>query len=99
VKPYRLTPEARLDLVAIWDYVADRSRIDAANAVLDELVRAMDLLAEAPMIGHIRPEYAPEAYRFWPVFSCLVVYRPTAPLAVVSILHGHRDIRAALRHR
>ena len=57
----------------------------------------MQLLAENPMIGHIRQDLAGDDVRFWPVFKYLIVYHPeTKPLQVVRVLHGRRDLKALL---
>ena len=59
----------------------------------------MRRLAETPGLGHVREDLAAidPALRFWPVYSYLIVYRAeTAPLEVVRVLHGARDVRRIL---
>ena len=57
----------------------------------------MQRLAENPGIGHVRSDLTDEDVRFWPVFKYLVIYRPeTAPLEIVRVLHGRRDVERIL---
>ena len=59
---------------------------------MDELFEAFEHLAEWPGSGHTRRDLTQRDVRFWPVRSYLVVYREKAPLQIVAILHGARDI-------
>jgi plasmid stabilization system protein ParE len=60
-------------------------------------------VAEAPLRGHTRPDLTTRPLRFWtlaryPTYA--VVYRPdTAPLQIVAVMHGKRDIRRILKQR
>jgi toxin ParE1/3/4 len=57
-------------------------------------------LAGAPGAGHWRRDLTDEDVKFFPVYSCLIVYRPKAkPLQIVSILHGRRDLEGILKDR
>ena len=60
-------------------------------------------MAESPMRGHYRPDLTARPLRFWTVTrypNYTVVYRPeTAPLQVVAVLHGKRNIRRILEQR
>ena len=55
MKDFVLTPRAELDLVEIWEYVA-QDDMDAADRVLDELEEAMYKLAQMPGMGHVRED-------------------------------------------
>ena len=46
-----VTPEARADLLDIWNYIAEDS-IESADRVLARLYDAFTRLAEAPGMGH-----------------------------------------------
>ena len=92
----RIAPRADADLDAIWDYIA-RDNQRAADRVEDDLHSAMRMLAEYPGIGHTRPD-VPSGYRFWRVYSFLIVYRIDGDaLVVVRVIHGSREIRRQLR--
>jgi plasmid stabilization system protein ParE len=57
----------------------------------------MELLADNPAIGHVRPDLTHQHVRCWSVFKYLVIYRPdTKPLEIVRVLHGRRDVKRLL---
>ena len=98
----RVTPSARRDILAIWEFIA-RDDPDAADRRIDRLESAAALLARMPRAGHQRPDLADERHLFWTVGSYVVVYRPLrlgagargqSGIAVVRVLHGARDIAA-----
>ncbi len=94
---YFYSPEARLDLFAIWEYIA-RDNLDAADRVEQEIQRAVQLLVTQPELGHHRSDLTSKPVRFWPVHSYLIVYDPAArPLEVIRILSGYRDVAALLQ--
>jgi plasmid stabilization system protein ParE len=99
---YALTPLAKADIFEIWSYIAEDSQ-DAANRVEQAIYDACKFVAEAPLRGHSRPDLTSHSLRFltltrYPNYT--VVYRPeTAPLQVVAVLHGKRNIRRILARR
>ena len=91
-----LTPTAKGDLLKILEYL-EGDNPNAILKVVDALDDAMQLLADNPGIGHLRPDLTPQDVRFWSVFKYLVIYRPdTKPLEIVRVLHGRRDVRRLL---
>lgn len=91
------SPEARLDLLEIWEYIA-RDNVDAADRVEREIEQAISRLARNPEIGHFRRDLTSKPVRFWAVYSYLVIYNPaTHPLEIVRILSGYRDVAALLK--
>jgi toxin ParE1/3/4 len=89
---YVLSGPAASDLHDIDTYIA-KINPAAAERTVDDLERTMRLISEMPGIGHVRPELAGGAYRFFPVGSYLIVYLPGAsPLSIVRVLHQARDI-------
>jgi len=99
---YALTPLAKADIFDIWCYIADDSE-DAADRVEQAIYDACALVAQSPMRGHSRPGITSRSLRFWTLTrypNYTVVYRPdTAPLQVVAVLHGKRNIRRILKQR
>lgn len=96
MKPYELTEPARSDLFDIWNHIAQDS-LDTANRVMDDLERAMERLAEYPQLGHRRTDVHDLRYRFWTVYSYVIVYAPdTSPLQISRVIHGHRNVPAVL---
>ena len=84
---YRLAPEAKRDLEAIWLYTLEEWGLEQANRYTDELTDVFAQLAVGPQLGtacdHIRT-----GYRRSRVGRHLVYYRVTDyGIAVVRILH------------
>jgi len=96
---YLVSPQALEDLQSIWGFIALDSPI-GADKVLEELFAAFEKLAEWPGQGHTRSDLTDREVRFWPVGSHLIVYRgDLAPLQIVAVLHGARDIPTVMRNR
>ena len=94
---FELTPGASQDLDEIEACIAQDSP-DAARRVILELQTAMQRLAEFPNLGHRRPDVDDPRYRFWVVFSYLIVYIPdTDPLQIIRVVHAYRDLPAMLK--
>jgi len=72
---YRLTARAEVDVDAIADFIASDS-IDAAVKVVLAFEEAFALLASRPGIGHSREDLTARPFKFWGVYSYLVVYDP-----------------------
>ncbi len=94
---YQLTPEARVDLFTIWEYIA-QDNISAADRIVTRLERAFQLLAAFPKKGHRRADvHTSKPVLFWPDGAYVIVYRPESkPLIIVRIVHGARDLTALL---
>ncbi len=46
-----------------------------------------------PGMGHFREDLLDKRFRFWNVWSYLIVYRWEAkPIEVIAIVHGARDV-------
>ena len=97
-----LTPLAKTDIFHIWSYIAENS-VDAADCVEQAFYEACAFVAEAPLRGHSRPDLTTRQLRFWTLTrypNYTVVYRPeTAPIQILAVLHGKRDIRRILKER
>ena len=84
---YRLTPEAKRDLEAIWLYTFEEWGLEQANRYTDELMDVFAQLAIGPQRGtacdHLRT-----GYRRSRVGRHVVYYRMTDyGIAVVRMLH------------
>ena len=94
-----LTPQARADLLEIWNYISEDSP-ENADRVLERLYAAFTRLAETPGMGHHREDLADPRHRFWTIFSYVIAYRDqTSPLEVIAIVHGARHLEAFFQHR
>jgi plasmid stabilization system protein ParE len=99
---YVLTPLAKADIFDIWSTIADDNE-EAADRVEEAIYSACAFVAESPMRGHSRPDLTTRSLRFWTLTrypNYAVVYRPeTAPLEIVAVMHGKRNIRRILKQR
>jgi len=97
VSAFRFALAAHEDLAEVLDFVEQASSTSRAEQFLDDILRAGQLLAEHPRLGHLRRDLTPLPVRFWPVHSILLVYRPdTSPLEIVRVLSGWRDVSRLL---
>jgi antitoxin ParD1/3/4/toxin ParE1/3/4 len=94
-----IQPQARLDLLEIWHYIAENSP-EAATRVTDKIESAIRGLAEMPGKGHRRADVTDPQYRFWSVYSYVIAYRfDDESLTVVRVVHGSRNLRRLFRRR
>jgi len=90
-------PEARVDLLEIWHYIAQDS-IEAANRVAERLDAEIRDLLDMPGKGHFRADVSEVGFRFWTVYSWIIAYEyDDESLTVVRVVHGHRDFRKLFR--
>ena len=96
-RPYELSAAGRLDLLQIWNYLAEQASLKAADRVSADLERALRKLAKTPGLGHRRPDLTDRDILFFGVHSYLIIYRPDRkPLNVLRVLHGARDVQSLL---
>ena len=92
-------PDARVDLLEIWHYIANNS-VRAANRVIETIEAEIRGLASMPGKGHRRPDVKHTAYRFWSVYSYVVGYRfDDTSLTVIRVVHGARDFRKLFKSK
>ena len=95
--PFVLTAAEAEDIQNIDDRLVEDNKA-AAERVSDAIEAAMARLAEHPMLGHVRVDLTSRPYRFWSVYSYLIVYQPApAPIQIIRVLHGARDITELLK--
>ena len=98
-RSFVLTPQARADLLEIWNYIAEDSP-ENADRILERLYAAFTRLAETPRIGHHREDLADARHRFWTVYSYVIAYRDQIrPLQIIAIVHGARQLEAFFQGR
>ena len=99
---YVLTTLAKADIFDIWTYIAENSET-AADRVEQAIYDACAFLGQGPMRGHTRPDLTRRPLRFWTLTrypNYTVVYRPDmAPLQIVAVLQGKRNLLRVLRQR
>ncbi len=87
-------PQAEVDVLEIWAYIAEDSIVEA-DLWLDRLDEKLALWATQPAMGRRRDELAPGIHSL--AFGRYVVFfEPFLDgIAVVRVLHGARDIGAS----
>src|ERR1044071_317470 len=87
----RQTPQALVDIDAIYDYIADNSP-EAADRVVRRLRDVMRMLGDNPLAGRSRPEFG-SGVRSFPSGNYLIFYRSAANgVDIIRVLHGAREI-------
>lgn len=86
-------PEARLDLIEIWNYISEDNP-DAADRVLNGIQEALNRLAEYPELGRARPELR-KNLRSFVSGNYVLFYTPKrGVIEVVRVIRAERDIDA-----
>ncbi len=94
-----IKPQARLDLLEIWNYIA-ADNLAVANRVGEELDAAILDLAAMPGKGHQREEIKDSRVRVWAVYSYLIAYRfDDETLTIIRVVHGRRNLRKLIPKR
>ncbi|CAG0971066.1 hypothetical protein PHYC_01251 [Phycisphaerales bacterium] len=92
-----LTPKAHEDIVGIQRFLMLNAP-HAEETVAEAIVDACDRLGQSPGLGHKREDLAPAKFRFYRVFSYLIVYiHATRPVQIVRVIHSARDVRSELK--
>lgn len=94
----RFAPRALRELRDAAAWIAEDNPA-AAEALLQAAVRAADMIAGRPGMGHVRLALAPERFRFWPLrgFPYLLVYdTEQRPAVVARMVHQARDLPVTL---
>ncbi|MBX3119023.1 MAG: type II toxin-antitoxin system RelE/ParE family toxin [Fimbriimonadaceae bacterium] len=95
---YQLSDAAIEDLDAIWESAALQSgNLDIADRLVRSILSELDFLSENPGAGHLREDLTAKPFRFWSVYSYLIVYHPDSrPLGIYRVFHGAMDVAAIL---
>jgi toxin ParE1/3/4 len=91
-----LSQRAKQYLQGIWAYIAS-DKPHAADHTLDSINERVQLLADNPKLGPLRPDIAPDL-RYLVINNFLVLYRATAEgVFIVRVLHVAKNLSAILR--
>jgi len=86
-------PLAAVDILDVWDYIAEDSAA-AADRWVDKLDETFNLIATQPLMGRARDELA-ASLRSFPFGRYVIYYVPIEDgIDVVRVLHSARDIDA-----
>lgn len=100
MRGYRLSRAAQADLESIADYLTENAGPERAIKVISDIRAQFQKLSQMPGIGHYREDLLDQRYRFWGVYSYLIVYRwETDPIRIIAVVHGARNLAALLSRR
>lgn len=89
-------PLTELDLLDIWDYIADDS-MDRADEFLDRIEGKLQTLALNPGMGRRREELL-SGLRSFTIGNYVAFYREIEEgIDVIRVLHGSRDIEEVFK--
>ena len=88
---YRVSDQAREDMVEIWAYIATDS-VRAADRTNAAFYERFEALAEQPLMGRSRSELLSDL-RSFPAGNYAIFYRPTENgVEILRVIHQARDI-------
>ena len=87
---YRLTEQAREDVLDIWKYIA-ADNLDAADRMADQFTATYERLARSPNVGADLSLLRP-GLRAFPVRKYVIFFTRTSEgIDIYRVLHGARD--------
>jgi toxin ParE1/3/4 len=88
----RVARSAVGDLDEIWTYIANRSGVEAAERVVNSIVKRFPLIGRNPTLGRNRADLH-EGLRSFPVGSYRIYYRKDSQgiVRILHIRHAARD--------
>lgn len=99
MRELRFKPQARLDLLDIWHFIAQDS-VSTANRVGEEFDATLRDLTVMPGKGHRRADVKEAGFHFWNLYSYVIAYRyDDASVTIVRVIHGRRNFRKLFRKR
>jgi plasmid stabilization system protein ParE len=94
---YRLSDEAKTDILGIRAYLEEHFGRDRAVEVLLKINEAFRFIGKNPRAGHLREDLTPLPLRFWLVYPYLIVYSTAHhPLRVLRVLRSSPDMASIL---
>ena len=89
---FRLSTQARLELVQIWDYAVDLAGVEYARSLNQQFFEWFELLSIQPLMGRARPELAPNV-RSFPSNNYVILYIALqGGIEIIHVVHGRRRL-------
>jgi toxin ParE1/3/4 len=89
---YRPTPEAKKDLLKIWDYTVEVWGKQKAEQYLLNIESKLELLAANPELSKNRPELNRDYYSFPAEKHIIFFLKNINHIQIIGILHGRKDV-------
>ena len=91
---HRLAPEAKVDLLELWSYVADERSTETADRLVDSISARFVLLSRHPHVGRQRDDLRTGIHSF-AVGNYVVLYRIDGDDVLIQrVVRGSRDLEA-----
>jgi toxin ParE1/3/4 len=87
VSIFRLTPDAKEDLIKIRRFTVKQWGIKQSQKYLSDLRQTIKLLAETPTLGKSRPDVGLEVFSFPHVSHVIYYFTHKQKIVVFGILH------------
>lgn len=84
---FRLTPDAKADLIEIRRYTLEQWSADQSRKYLSDLRQTIRLLTETPSIGKARPDVGANVLSFPHVSHIIYYFIHKKQLVVFGVLH------------
>src|SRR5258705_10150296 len=94
---FLLTPDVYEDIWVIWEYLTREVGLDIADRIEAELFEGFGVVGKTPGVGHRRADLTGEDVFFYTVDPYMIVFHKAAPVQIVGVLHGKRDIKRILK--
>jgi toxin ParE1/3/4 len=96
MRTIRLSIDAELDLLEIWNYLAEYDEV-SADSLIDEIVAKYEMLIDFPEMGHIWVKTSQD-YRILNAGKYIIFYRliPSG-VAIARVIHGSRNLTDILQ--
>jgi plasmid stabilization system protein ParE len=92
-----LKPQAGLDLLEIWNHLAEEN-LDAALRFNTQVDADLEALKQTPGLGHFRRDLTKKDVRFWTVYSWFIIYQfDDAEVTILRVIHGMRNVKKILK--
>jgi len=86
-----LSRRAKVDLLQIWVYLAERASLETADRIIRFLYDRCDFLANNPGLGQLQPQLG-DAVRTFSAKSYMIFFeRHPDGINVLRVVHGSRD--------
>lgn len=96
---YRLTADAQSDLIEIRCYTLAHWGSQQSQKYLSEMRQTLQLLAETPTLGKLRPDVVPGAFSFPYVSHVIYYFQHREQIIVFGVLHKRMVPSSHLEHR
>jgi toxin ParE1/3/4 len=96
---YRLTSDAQSDLIEIRRYTLAQWGIQQSQKYLSDMRQTIQLLAETPTLGKLRPDVVSGAFSFPYVSHVIYYFQHREQIIVFGVLHKRMVPSKHLEHR